>query len=588
MYENKRYGKMVIYVDACHSGSMFEHVLPNNINVYATTSARGDESSFACYFDELRKTYLGDHYSVNWMEDSDKEVLTNETLHQQYDLVKKETTRSHVLEFGDLSISQLHVSEFQGRKVSKPVILPKDEMDLVQSHDVPIEIVKRILLKSDTLHEEEQLSLLKKLHKMLQNRQFLSQKVSEIVSKIYSDKMDQTDVMENQYKLKNFECYDEVRTFFNDECFSLPKNEHALDFMHVLVNFCEKGVSPYRIMDAMEEDSEVLGKPSAGGKLWAVLVAGSSTWDNYRHQADICHSYQIMKNHGIPDERIIVLMTDDLAQNEQNPTPGIIINHPNGKDVYKGVPKDYTGEAVTPQNFMAVLRGDKQAVAGVGSEKVLKSGPKDHVFVYFADHGAPGIIAFPEDELSASDLNKTINYMYENKMYGKMVFYIEACESGSMFENILPDNINVYATTAANAEESSYAIYFDETRETYLGDSYSVHWMEDSDKEVLTKETLQSQFKIVKKETTESHVQEYGDMSIAKMHVSEFQGRKKSEPIVVPKVEYDAVRSRDVPIEIVKRKYYKSNTVEEQTALLKKLNKMLRNRKFLAQKVTES
>ncbi|PRD26243.1 UNVERIFIED_CONTAM: Lgmn [Trichonephila clavipes] len=330
-----------------------------------------------------------------------------------------------------------------------------------------------------------------------------------------------------------------------------------------------------------------LEKPSAGGKLWAVLVAGSSTWDNYRHQADICHSYQIMKNHGIPDERIIVLMTDDLAQNEQNPTPGIVINHPNGKDVYKGVPKDYTGEAVTPQNFMAVLRGDKKAVAGVGSEKVLKSGPKDHVFVYFADHGAPGIIAFPEDELSASDLNKTINYMYENKMYGKMVFYIEACESGSMFENILPDNINVYATTAANAEESSYAIYFDETRETYLGDSYSVHWMEDSDKEVLTKETLQSQFKIVKKETTESHVQEYGDMSIAKMHVSEFQGRKKSEPIVVPKVEYDAVRSRDVPIEIVKRKYHKSNTVEDQTALLKKLNKMLRNRKFLAQKVTE-
>jgi legumain len=28
----------------------------------------------------------------------------------------------------------------------------------------------------------------------------------------------------------------------------------------------------------------------------------------------------------------------------RNPTKGIIINHPNGKDVYKGVPKDYTGK----------------------------------------------------------------------------------------------------------------------------------------------------------------------------------------------------------------------------------------------------
>ncbi|GBN11912.1 Legumain [Araneus ventricosus] len=329
-----------------------------------------------------------------------------------------------------------------------------------------------------------------------------------------------------------------------------------------------------------------LENPDADGKLWAVLVAGSDTWDNYRHQADICHSYQILKKHGIPDERIIVLMKDDIANNEQNPTKGIVINHPKGKDVYKGVPKDYTGEAVTPKNFLAVLKGDKKAVDGVGSGKVLESGPNDHVFVYFADHGAPGIIAFPEDELSSTDLNQAIKYMHQKKMYKKMVFYIEACESGSMFDGLLPSNINVYATTAANPDESSYAIYFDDDRQTYLGDSYSVHWMEDSDKEVLTKETLQQQFKIVKKETTESHVQEYGDLSIAQMQVSEFQGRKDAEPIVLPEVERDSVRSRDVPIEIVRRKFLKADSEEEQSALLKTLNKMYRNRQFLKDTVS--
>jgi len=41
--------------------------------------------------------------------------------------------------------------------------------------------------------------------------------------------------------------------------------------------------------------------------------------------------------------------------------------------------------------------------------------------------------------------------MHDNSMYEKMVIYIEACESGSMFEGILKDNINVYATTAANS-----------------------------------------------------------------------------------------------------------------------------------------
>jgi len=40
----------------------------------------------------------------------------------------------------------------------------------------------------------------------------------------------------------------------------------------------------------------------------------------------------------------------------------------------------------------------------------------------------------------------------------------------------------VWATTAANAHESSYACYYDRKRQTYLGDVYSVKWMEDSDK----------------------------------------------------------------------------------------------------------
>ena len=31
---------------------------------------------------------------------------------------------------------------------------------------------------------------------------------------------------------------------------------------------------------------------------WAVLVAGSSGYGNYRHQADVCHAYQIVKKAG--------------------------------------------------------------------------------------------------------------------------------------------------------------------------------------------------------------------------------------------------------------------------------------------------
>jgi legumain len=31
---------------------------------------------------------------------------------------------------------------------------------------------------------------------------------------------------------------------------------------------------------------------------WAVLIAGSNTWYNYRHQADVFHAYQMLLGKG--------------------------------------------------------------------------------------------------------------------------------------------------------------------------------------------------------------------------------------------------------------------------------------------------
>ena len=60
------------------------------------------------------------------------------------------------------------------------------------------------------------------------------------------------------------------------------------------------------------------------------------------------------------------------------------------------------------------------------------------------------------------------------------MFYLEACESGSMFDNFKIKDL--YVTTASAPDESSYACYFDDKLGTFLGDVYSVRWMEDSDK----------------------------------------------------------------------------------------------------------
>ncbi|XP_034051527.1 legumain [Thalassophryne amazonica] len=323
------------------------------------------------------------------------------------------------------------------------------------------------------------------------------------------------------------------------------------------------------------------------GKNWVLIVAGSNGWYNYRHQADACHAYQIVHKNGIPDEQIVVMMYDDLAENEQNPTPGILINRPNGTDVYKGVPKDYTGGDVTPKNFLAVLKGDSASVKG-GSGKVLKSGPNDNVFVYFTDHGAPGILAFPSDDLHVKDLQDAIQYMHKNMKYKKMVFYIEACESGSMMVQ-LPQNIDVFSTTAASPAESSYACYYDESRDTYLGDWYSVNWMEDSDVADMNKETLLDQYKTVKLRTNTSHVQKYGSETLQKEDLCAFQcnslgDRQPAPPMnLQPVKSLDLTPSPDVPLAILKRKLMATNDIRVARRLLKEINSHYNVRHMLAE-----
>ncbi|KAH7962127.1 hypothetical protein HPB52_014533 [Rhipicephalus sanguineus] len=242
---------MTIYIEACESGSMFDGLLPDNVNVYATTAANSAESSYACYWDDKRQAYLGDVYSVNWMEDSDKEDLHKEKLFDQYKIVREETNTSHVMEYGDLSIGKLSVSEFQGEKEVKPVVLPKVPYDAVSSRDVPIAVLRRKLARASK--PEEKKSLKQKLRQALRNRAFLKQKVTEIASFLAeANPEDSESLLTSKRRLTNFDCYEKAVRHFSDHCFNLSKNPYALEHLRVLVNMCESSYKLSEIVEAMD------------------------------------------------------------------------------------------------------------------------------------------------------------------------------------------------------------------------------------------------------------------------------------------------------------------------------------------------
>merc|ERR1712086_747550 len=321
---------------------------------------------------------------------------------------------------------------------------------------------------------------------------------------------------------------------------------------------------------------------------YAVIVVGSKGYANYRHHADGCHAYQIMKQNGIPESNIILMMQDDVANAEENPYPSKLFNKPTaagepGVDVYKGCKPTYTGEVVTAKLFLDVLQGKSSDTA----HTVLKSTAKDSVFVNFADHGGVGIVEMPNGPmLKNTELVAALTAMHASNMYKKLVFYMEACESGSMFAT-LPKDLNIYATTAANAKESSWGTYCAPAGDyvdgrplgTCLGDLYSVNWLEDSDtKSEMASETLAAQFKLVQKETNKSHVLEFGTTSISSLPIHDFQAeetsvRQISSTSAAPSSSKldSAVDSRDIPLISKFYSYLRSGSAMKAEALIKEI-----------------
>jgi len=315
---------------------------------------------------------------------------------------------------------------------------------------------------------------------------------------------------------------------------------------------------------------------------YAVIVAGSFGYSNYRHQADACHAYQVLVGRGVPKSHIVTLLYDDLPTIYGNPFPGQLFNKPTlngtaGRDVRAGVAVDYRHKDVTTATLLAVLTGNRTAVSGLnGTGRVLESGPQDNVFVNFVDHGAAGLVEMPVGPpLKKRQLLAALKHMSTKGMFRKLVFYMEACNSGSMFAD-LPADMGVYAATAANPNEPSWGAYcppfdFVNGRDftTCLGDLFSVNWMEDAERQAAAAaggETLEQQFRNVRNATNRSHVMQYGELSTGAELVSNFLGGSPvaasaalappatTESGAIVSAEQSAVDVRNIPLVL---KFYK-------------------------------
>ena len=196
-------------------------------------------------------------------------------------------------------------------------------------------------------------------------------------------------------------------------------------------------------------------------KRWALLVAASKGWENYRHQADVLNIYQILKKNGYDDNHIVVIMEDDLAYNTNNPEPGVIYTRMDGVNIYHDVHVDYHVSQLAPKDIPEILLGH----TSTHLPHVIHSDADDNIFFFWSGHGAPGEMRWCDAQrgITKNDLEKCLAQLEQSGNYRKLIGCIETCYSGGVAE--AADNHNgMLFFTAANANETSKA------------DEYNYNW----------------------------------------------------------------------------------------------------------------
>merc|ERR1719494_74154 len=245
--------KMVFYIEACYSGSMFIKKLQKDIGVYAVTAANDHESSWSCYYDEKRKTSLADSFSIKWMLDSEQHGTQHRTLAEQFQAVKSQVRLSHVCNFGDANgMGGMKLSEFQGSSsFAYSNFTVPEPTDYVRSWDVKYHSLLRQLEKATTT--EERLDLLKEMEIEEKTKQDIEDSLKQIAVQLVSEPSYMFAATTKETTLLAEHCYESAVDAYTKACYQFQEYDYAMKDLHVFQNPCSAGVPIEYIYKSIEK-----------------------------------------------------------------------------------------------------------------------------------------------------------------------------------------------------------------------------------------------------------------------------------------------------------------------------------------------
>lgn len=252
---------------------------------------------------------------------------------------------------------------------------------------------------------------------------------------------------------------------------------------------------------------------------WAVLISPSTSWANYRHQADVFAMYQLLKKHGYDDDHIIVIAEDNLADSKENAEQsGKIFVEVGGENVHQGVKVDYHFSDLEPQDIADIMLGKQSERL----PEVLHTTKSSDVLFFWSGHGGDndGPLWGQEDArayFGSERIKQIAQTMYEEGKYRRMMFAIETCFSG-IWGKALTGIPDVIAITAANEYEPSKADVQDRELGVFLSNAFARSFRDAINGNPSI--SIRDLYLDLAKTTTGSHVSLYNEQNYGSVYTS--------------------------------------------------------------------
>jgi len=270
---------------------------------------------------------------------------------------------------------------------------------------------------------------------------------------------------------------------------------------------------------AIYDDSQAEASKSASVQYaslknqWAVIVAASKGWSNYRHQADALYLYRLLKDNGWKDDHIILIMADDIANNMYNSRHrgkvyARLYNDGEENNLYpqkdEDLQIDYLIDEISAENLSHILQGESIALENraeikystkaphphlVDSPTILNTDEHSNVILFWSGHGAnnnsiqDGFLVWHgkgKDKnlnFTTSLMQETLTAMKTKNRFRKFLIITETCFSASVL-HVAEGIDGVLAFTAANGAETSLADLYSVDIGVWLSNRFSHNFMD--------------------------------------------------------------------------------------------------------------